>query len=504
MPENYVLALDQGTTSSRAVLFDDRQRIAGIDQQEFTQLFPESGWVEHDPMEIWESQWTVLRQVLAKHSLSRSHIAAIGITNQRETTVIWDKASGKPIYNAIVWQDRRTAPICESIKEQGLKDSIRDKTGLIVDAYFSATKIKWILDNVDGARQKADAGELLFGTIDTWLIWNLTKGKVHATDYSNAARTMLFNIHDCRWDGDLCRELAIPESMLPKVQDSSGNFGNLEYEGARIPILGVAGDQQAALFGQTCLNPGMAKNTYGTGCFLLMNTGDQPVRSESGLLTTIAWGLNGRITYALEGSVFIAGAAIQWLRDGLKLIGSAPDSEPCALRAMGNDDVCVVPAFTGLGAPYWDMYARGAIFGLTRDTTQDHIVKATLQSLAFQTKDVLEAMEKDSGIELSALRVDGGACANNYLMQFQADILNRPVERPVTIESTALGAALLAGLAAGIWSMEEIAQFKDLEKTFRPGMDPGKRTSHNQTWKKAVKRTMGWLAPEGRRSPTLE
>ncbi|MFQ5918222.1 MAG: glycerol kinase GlpK, partial [Candidatus Binatia bacterium] len=493
MTNKYVIALDQGTTSSRAVLFNSQGEIEGIAQREFTQHFPRPGWVEHDPVEIWESQWEVFEQVLNKHKVNPSEVAAIGITNQRETTVVWDKSSGEPVFNAIVWQDRRTASICESLRSKGLEDYIRQNTGLVVDAYFSGTKIKWILDNINGARQRAENGELLFGTIDTWLIWKLTNGKVHATDYSNAARTLLYNIRKRAWDSKLQEALDVPDSLLPEVRDSSGNFGKLEYKGVKIPITGVAGDQQAALFGQACFEEGMAKNTYGTGCFLLMNTGERLFLSQSGLLTTIAWGLDGHINYALEGSIFVAGAAIQWLRDGLKIIDSVSASEELAKQAGDAEGVYVVPAFVGLGAPYWDMYARGAIFGLTRDTGREHIAKATLEALAFQTKDVLDAMQTDSGIELKKLQVDGGASANNFLMQFQADILGTDVERPQVIESTALGAAYLAGMAVGLWKKEQIASQRRINKSFAPLIDEGQRKALYTGWQKAVKRTMKWV-----------
>jgi glycerol kinase len=449
----YIIALDQGTTSSRAVLFDKKGNIVDVCQKEFTQYFPKPGWVEHDPDEIWNSQLEVFNAIIRNNKLKSTDVSAIGITNQRETTVVWEKKTGKPVYNAIIWQDRRTASICEQLKKKGLEKHIRENTGLVIDAYFSGTKLKWILDNVKGAKAKAKNGELLFGTIDTWLIYKLTNGKVHATDYSNASRTLMFNIRTLKWDKKILQELEVPENILPKVCNSSDNYGKTDKQvipfAPEIPICGVAGDQQAALFGQACFDIGMAKNTYGTGCFMLMNTGEKFVSSKSGLLTTIAWGLNGKITYALEGSVFIAGAAIQWLRDGLKIIDSASDSEYFASKAEENEGVYVVPAFAGLGAPYWDMYARGAIFGLTRDTGKKQIIKATLQSLAYQTKDVLDAMEKDSGIKLKTLQVDGGACANNLLMQFQADVLGAKVERPVIIESTALGAAFLAGIECG-------------------------------------------------------
>ena len=496
MKKKFVLALDQGTTSSRAVLFNGQGEIQGIAQREFTQYFPRPGWVEHDPLEIWESQWEVFEQVLYEHKVNPSDVAAIGISNQRETTVVWDKTSGEPVFNAIVWQDRRTASICESLRSKGLEDYVRKNTGLVIDAYFSGTKIKWILDNIDGVRQRAENGELLFGTIDTWLIWKLTNGKVHATDYSNASRTLIYNIRKLAWDSKLQEALDIPDSLLPEVRDSSGNFGILEYKGEKIPITGVAGDQQAALFGQACFVEGMAKNTYGTGCFLLMNTGERLSLSQSGLLTTIAWGLDGHINYALEGSIFVAGAAIQWLRDGLKIIDTVSASEELAKQAGDTEGVYVVPAFVGLGAPYWDMYARGAIFGLTRDTGREHIAKATLEALAFQTKDVLNAMQTDSGIELKKLQVDGGASANNFLMQFQADILGTDVERPQVIESTALGAAQLAGMAVGFWNKDQITKHRRINRSFSPLMDEGQRELLYAGWQKAVKRTMKWVDEE--------
>lgn len=494
MKNKFIISLDQGTTSSRAVLFNSNGEITGIAQKEFTQIFPEPGWVEHNPLEIWESQMGVFSQLLKEKKIRPIDIAAIGITNQRETTVVWDKNSGKPVYNAIVWQDRRTASICESLKKKGLEKYVRENTGLVIDAYFSGTKIKWILDHVKGAREKAKKGDLLFGTIDTWLIWKLTRGKVHATDYSNASRTLLYNIKSLSWDKKMIDALGIPASMLPQVRNSSGNFGSLNFNGTEIPIAGVAGDQQAALFGQTCFETGTAKNTYGTGCFMLMNTGGKLQHSNSGLLTTIAWGLNGKITYALEGSVFIAGAAIQWLRDGLKIINTAGETEQRAAEAGQSEGIYVVPAFAGLGAPYWDMYARGAIFGLTRDTGRPQLVKATLESLAYQTKDVLDAMQKDSKIKLKKLQVDGGACANNFLMQFQSDMLNVPVERPAIIESTALGAAYLAGISAGMWTEKEIAKKRKVSKLFKPKLSDRKRKELYAGWQKAVKRTMGWLA----------
>ena len=492
MSKKYVVALDQGTTSSKAVVFDQNGEIIGVCQKEFSQFFPKDGWVEHDANEIWDTQWEVFKKVLKDNQISVKEIAAIGITNQRETTVVWDKYSGKPIYHAIVWQDRRTASICEQLKKLGLEQYCKENTGLVIDAYFSGTKLKWLLDNVKGAREKVKRGDLLFGTIDTWLIWKLSKGAVHATDPSNASRTLLYNIRSMQWDSKLCDAMDIPKSMLPEVRDSSGNFGSVEIDGTQIPITGVAGDQQAALFGQTCFQPGMAKNTYGTGSFMLMNTGENPHTSKFGLLTTVAWQLNGEVTYALEGSIYIAGAAIQWLRDGLKIINTAPDSETLALNAT-DDEVVVVPAFTGLGAPYWDMYARGAIFGLTRATGQEEIARATLQSLAYQIRDVLEAMQKDAGLPLQKLQVDGGACANNFLMQFQADILNTTVERPTIIESTALGAAYLAGLAVGFWTLDDIAFQRKVDRVFTPKMPSKDREKLYSSWKKAVERSKSWL-----------
>ncbi|MGI8545632.1 MAG: glycerol kinase GlpK [Aridibacter sp.] len=492
MSDKYIIALDQGTTSSRTVLFNEQGELLDIAQREFEQIFPKSGWVEHNPLEILKTQLDTLSEIISKNKISSAEIAAIGITNQRETTIVWDKNTGKPIHNAIVWQDRRTAPICENIKEKGLADYVKKVTGLIVDSYFSGTKVKWLLDNVEGARERAENGELLFGTVDSWLLWNLTDGKVHATDYSNASRTMLYNIKDLKWDEKMLEELSIPKSMLPKVKPSGYHFGDYELDGVKIPIAGIAGDQQAALFGQACFEKGMAKNTYGTGCFLLMNTGEEMQYSENGMLTTIAWGLDDKVYYALEGSVFIAGAAVQWLRDGLKFFTSASESEKLALEVEGENSVYVVPAFAGLGAPYWDMYARGAVFGLTRDTGRKHITKATLESIAYQTKDILNAMQEDSKIELSELKVDGGACANNFLMQFQADILDTKVERPEVIESTALGAAYLAGIIVGLWKKEDIINNRKIEKTFEPKLDDEKRTKLYKGWKKAVKRTMNW------------
>ena len=488
----YIIALDQGTTSSRAVLFDEKGAIKGIAQQEFRQIFPQSGWVEHDPAEILNTQLGVLAKVIQENNISPGEIAAIGITNQRETTVVWNRTTGQPIFNAIVWQDKRTAPICEELKAKGLESYVRENTGLVIDSYFSGTKIKWILDHVDGARDLAAKGELAFGTIDTWLIWNMTGGKVHATDYTNASRTMVYNIRQLKWDEKLLKELTIPASILPEVKPSAADFGSWKWNGAAIPIRGVAGDQQAALFGQACFEPGMAKNTYGTGCFMLMNTGSRIQQSRNGLITTIAWGLDDKVEYALEGSVFIAGAAVQWLRDSLHLIDQSKDSEYFAAKALGSNDVYVVPAFAGLGAPYWDMYARGAIFGLTRDTGKDHIIKATLESLAYQTKDILNAMQEDAGLKLASLKVDGGACANNILMQFQSDILGTAVERPEIIESTALGAAYLAAIQIGLWKKEDILKNRKIQKRFLPQMEEATRAKLYKGWQKAVKRTMGW------------
>ena len=488
----FILAIDQGTTSSRAILFEKSGSIKAVEQQEFTQIYPKPGWVEHDANEIWQTQLMVTNNVLKNNAIDASQIAGIGITNQRETTIVWDKNTGEPIHNAIVWQDRRTASICDQMKADGMEDYVRENTGLVVDAYFSGTKVKWILDNVGGARAKAEGGELLFGTVDSWLVWKMTGGKTHITDYTNASRTLIYNIKKLEWDEKLLDYLNVPKSMLPEVKPSSFQYGQTELFGGNIPIAGIAGDQQAALFGQACHAPGMAKNTYGTGCFMLMNTGTEPVQSKSGLLTTIAWGINDKVYYALEGSVFIAGAAIQWLRDGLKLIDEAPDSEFYAMKVPDTEGVYVVPAFAGLGAPYWDMYARGAIFGLTRGTSKTHMVRATLESLAYQTKDLLNAMENDSGVPLAKLRVDGGASANNLLMQFQADILNTKVERPSVIETTALGAAYLAGIAVGFWQLEEINQNWQIDQAFEASMADDKRDKLYKGWKKAVERTMGW------------
>lgn len=490
----YILSLDQGTTSSRAILFDKKANIVAVEQQEFTQFYPKPGWVEHDANEIWQSQLKVAQNVLINNNIQASEIAAIGITNQRETTVIWNKITGEPIHNAIVWQDRRTSSICDRLKADGLEAHVRKATGLVVDAYFSGTKINWLLDNVKGARKEAEKGNLLFGTIDSWLIWKLTGGLVHVTDYSNASRTMLFNIKTLAWDEKMLKALDIPKSVLPDVRPSSEVYGETQPNifGASLPISGIAGDQQAALFGQACHTSGMAKNTYGTGCFMLMNTGTQPVTSKFGLLTTIAWGLNGEVYYALEGSVFIAGAAIQWLRDGLKMIQEAKDSEYFATKVEDTGGVYVVPAFAGLGAPFWDMYARGGIFGLTRGTTNAHLIRATLESMAYQTKDVLTAMEKDSKIQLKALRVDGGASANNFLMQFQADMLGTSVDRPKIIETTALGAAYLAGLGVGFWKMSDIAKSWQLDRSFQSNMSDTEREKKYNGWQKAVKRCMAW------------
>ncbi|AVQ17753.1 glycerol kinase GlpK [Fusobacterium mortiferum] len=497
MDKKYIIALDQGTTSSRAIVFDSEQQIVGVAQKEFTQIYPKEGWVEHDAMEIWSSQSGVLAEVIARTGISQHDIIGIGITNQRETTIVWDKNTGKPVYNAIVWQCRRTAKICDELKKiKGLEEYVKENTGLLIDAYFSGTKIKWILDNVEGAKEKAEKGELLFGTVDTWLIWKLTNGKVHATDYTNASRTMIYNIKKLEWDEKLLKVLGIPKSLLPKVKDSSGTFGyaNLGGKGGhRVPIAGVAGDQQAALFGQACFKEGDSKNTYGTGCFLLMNTGEKMVRSKNGLVTTIAIGLNGKVEYALEGSIFIGGASVQWLRDELKLVGEARDTEYFARKVKDNGGVYVVPAFVGLGAPYWDMYARGAILGLTRGANKNHIIRATLESIAYQTRDVLEAMQEDSGIKLASLKVDGGAAANNFLMEFQADILGTNVRRPETLETTALGAAYLAGLAVGFWeTKDEISSQWKLEKEFTPNMAEDERVKKYSGWKKAVKRAMEW------------
>lgn len=490
-----MMALDQGTTSSRCIIFDEKGTIVSSEQQEFQQIFPQPGWVEHDPMDIWTTQLSVAMLAMSKAAITSDQIAGIGITNQRETTIVWDKYTGLPVYNAIVWQCRRTAEYIDELKAQGYEDIIRKKTGLIADAYFSGSKIKWILDHVEGAREAAERGDLLFGTIDTWLIWKLTQGESFVTDYTNASRTMLFNIHDLCWDDEILDLLDIPKCMLPEVKPSSCVYG-YTHEGVlsgHIPISGIAGDQQAALFGQCCFNAGEAKNTYGTGCFLLMNTGNEAVLSKNGLLTTIAASAGDKVQYALEGSVFIAGAAIQWLRDEMKMIQSAKDSEEYALSVPDSDGVYVVPAFTGLGAPHWDQYARGTVVGLTRGTTKAHFIRATLESLAYQTYDVLKAMEKDSGIRLSSLKVDGGASANNFLMQFQSDILDTPVDRPKCIETTALGAAYLAGLAVGYWKdLDDIRRNWELGRQFTPQMEEEKRTANIQGWEEATHRSYGW------------
>lgn len=489
--EKFILSLDQGTTSSRAIIFNQKGEIVHTAQKEFTQIFPKPGWVEHNANEIWGSILSVIATALTESDIKPEQIAGIGITNQRETTVVWDKHTGKPVYNAIVWQSRQTSDICNELKEKGYDDVFRDKTGLLIDAYFSGTKVKWILDHVEGAREKAERGDLLFGTIDTWLIWKLSGGKVHVTDYSNASRTLMYNIYDLKWDDELLEILGVPKSMLPEVRPSSEVYGytvKYHFFGQEIPIAGAAGDQQAALFGQACFESGMAKNTYGTGCFMLMNTGEKAVKSQNGLLTTIAWGINGRVEYALEGSIFVAGSAIQWLRDGLRMLKDAKDSESYAERVESTDGVYVVPAFVGLGTPYWDSDVRGAVFGLTRGTSKEHFIRATLESLAYQTKDVLGAMEADSGISLKTLRVDGGAVKNNFLMKFQSDILGVPVERPVINETTALGAAYLAGIAVGFWKdQQEISTQWHLDQEFTPTMEDSKRDSLYDGWKKAVK-----------------
>jgi glycerol kinase len=493
--EKYIMALDAGTTSNRAILFDKNGKIVSVAHREFTQIYPQPGWVEHDANEIWSSMLGVAVETMARAGTSAENIAGIGITNQRETTIVWDKETGEPIYNAIVWQCRRTAEYCDSLKKKGLEEMIRSKTGLVIDAYFSATKLRWILENVPGARERAEKGELLFGTVDTWLIWKLTKGRVHVTDYSNASRTMMFNIVDLKWDEDILRELDIPMSMLPEVKDSSEVYGlaSKHLLGREVPIAGIAGDQQAALFGQQCWEKGNAINTYGTGCFLLMNTGDKPVFSNNGLVTTIAWGLGGKVQYALEGSVFIAGASIQWLRDEMKLIDSAEDSEYMAQKVPDTNGCYVVPAFTGLGAPYWNQYARGAIVGITRGVNKYHIIRATLESIAYETQDVLTAMEKDTGLKLSELRVDGGASANNFLLQTEADLINATVIRPGCLESTAMGAAFLAGLAVGYWeSRDELRTVLSIDRVFNPVISEEEREKKLSGWKKAVERSFDW------------
>ena len=499
MGQKYVMALDAGTTSNRAIIFDVNSKIIGVAQKEFTQHFPQPGWVEHDAEEIWSSMHEVMREALEQSGLVASDIAAIGITNQRETAVVWDRATGRPIYNAIVWQSRQTADICEDLKRQGLVKEFQEKTGLVIAAYFSGTKVKWILDHVKGAREKAEKGELAFGTIDTWLLWKLTGGEVHKTDYSNASRTLMFNIKTLEWDEALLKYLTVPKSLLPEVRPSSEVYGHTipSVIGAAIPVAGMAGDQQSALFGQNCFNPGEAKNTYGTGCFLLMNTGTDICMSKNGLVTTIAWGLDGKVEYALEGSIFVGGSAIQWLRDGLRLVDSAPDSEWVAKKVPDAGGVYMVPAFVGLGAPYWDMNARGMIIGITRGTKKAHLVRATLDSLAYQTRDVLGAMEADSGNRLAALKVDGGAVANNLLMQFQADLLGVPVDRPQITETTALGAAYLAGLATGVWaSKEELKKSWQLDTRFTPALDKKDADKLYKGWRKAVKHAANWLADE--------
>ena len=495
MEKKYILALDQGTTSSRSIIFDKEGEVVGVSQREFRQIFPKSGWVEHDPMEIWNSQRDVAIEVLNDNNIDPREIASIGITNQRETTVIWDKNTGKPIYNAIVWQCRRSSDICEDLKARGLSDYVRENTGLVIDSYFSATKIKWILENVKGAKEKANNGELVFGTIDTWIIWNLTKGNSHITDYSNASRTMIYNIKELKWDEVLLKELDIPKNILPVVKSSSEvyDYCHGSIFGVEIPISGIAGDQQAALFGQGCFNEGMAKNTYGTGCFMLMNTGSKLINSNKGLLTTIAWGFDDKVTYALEGSVFMAGATIQWLRDELRLIDSAVDTEYFANKVEDNGGVYLVPAFQGLGAPHWDMYARGAIVGLSRGSNKNHIIRASLESIAYQTRDVLDAMEVDSGIKLKELKVDGGASSNNFLMEFQASILDTYVNRPKTIETTALGAAYLAGLSVGFWSsLEEIKRKYKKDRVFSSKFNSEERNRLYKGWKRAIERSLKW------------
>ena len=491
----YIMALDAGTTSNRCILFNEAGEMCSVAQKEFTQYFPKPGWVEHDALEIWSTQLEVAQKAMANLNVTAADIAAIGITNQRETTIVWDKTTGEPIHHAIVWQCRRTSEYCDSLKEKGLTDTFRAKTGLVIDAYFSGTKLHWLLENVPGARERAERGELLFGTVETWLIWKLTGGKAHVTDYSNASRTMLFNINTLQWDDEILAELNIPKCMLPEAKPSSCVYGETlaQFFGAPIPISGAAGDQQAALFGQTCFTPGEAKNTYGTGCFMLMNTGETPVFSNNGLVTTIAWGLDGKVEYALEGSIFVAGAAIQWLRDEMRLIDSSPDSEYMALKVKDTNGCYVVPAFTGLGAPYWDQYARGTIVGLTRGVNKYHIIRATLDSLCYQTNDVLQAMKADSGIELAALKVDGGASANNYLMQTQADLIDAPVQRPRCVETTAMGAAYLAGLAVGYWaSKEDVIKNWAIDRTFEPSIPAEERETRVKHWKKAVKSAYGW------------
>ena len=495
----YVMALDAGTTSNRCILFNEKGQICSMAQKEFTQYFPKPGWVEHDANEIWSSQLGVAVEAMEKIDASYADIAGIGITNQRETTIVWDKKTGEPVYNAIVWQCRRTSEYCDELKNRNLTEIFRQKTGLIIDAYFSGTKIKWILDNVEGARERAEKGELLFGTVETWLIWKLTKGKVHVTDYSNASRTLLFNINTLEWDDEILEILNIPKSMLPEVKPSSCVYGksHSKFFGGEIPVAGAAGDQQAALFGQTCFEAGEVKNTYGTGCFMLMNTGDKPVFSKNGLVTTIAWGLDGKITYALEGSIFVAGASIQWLRDELRLIDSSEDSEYMAKKVKDTNGCYVVPAFTGLGAPHWDQYARGVIVGITRGVNKYHIIRATLESIAYQVNDVIDAMKADSGIEISALKVDGGASANDFLMQIQSNLINAPVRRPKCVETTAMGAAYLAGLAVGYWKdKKDVIKNWSIDKTFYPDINEEERINKIKGWNKAVKYSYGWAKDE--------
>lgn len=489
----YIMALDQGTTSSRAILFDEEQNIIDLAQREFPQLYPREGWVEHDPMEIWSSQYSVMMEVVAKSGVAPEDIAAIGITNQRETAILWDKETGRPIYNAIVWQCRRTAPIIDALREQGLEEHIRRTTGLVPDAYFSGSKIKWILDNVEGARERAQRGEILFGTVDTWLVWKLTNGKVHVTDRTNASRTMLYDIHRLDWDDTLLNALDVPRAMLPEVRSSSEIYGYTAVGGVEIPVAGIAGDQQAALFGQCCFSAGEAKNTYGTGCFLLMNTGNKPCISENGLVTTIAASAGDSVQYALEGSVFVGGAVIQWLRDEMRFFAESRDAEYYAQKVPDSGGVYIVPAFTGLGAPYWDMYARGAIFGITRGTRREHIIRASQESIAFQSADLVAAMEKDTGIPIAELKVDGGASRDRFLMQFQANILNKTVRRPMIRETTALGAAYLAGLATGVWSdAEDLRRLWTHDVQFTPDMDENARETALRGWHKAVQRSLGW------------
>lgn len=495
--KKYIVALDQGTTSSRAVIFDREQNIVGLAQREYTQYYPKEGWVEHDPMEIYASQYGVLIDALLMSGVSVEEVAAIGITNQRETTIVWEKATGRPIYNAIVWQCRRTASICKELKEKGYDQLIREHTGLLPDAYFSGTKIRWILDHVPGAQEKAEAGELLFGTVDSWLIWKLTGGLVHATDYTNASRTMLFNIYTLQWDEEILKILNIPKCMLPEPRPSSGIFGMAQINGYPVPIAGAAGDQQAALFGQTCFSKGEAKNTYGTGCFLLMNTGDKPVLSRSGMLTTLAASAGGEVQYALEGSVFTAGSVVQWLRDEMRFITDASDSDYYAAKVKDSGGVYMVPAFNGLGAPHWDMFARGMLIGITRGTKRSHIIRACMEAIAYQSKDLLDAIQADVGAEFSELRVDGGASANEFLMQFQADIIGKPVCRPVVRETTALGAAYLAGLAVQFWnSLEELKALGKIDKVYQPQMDEKTRAKLLRRWHRAVERAKNWIDPE--------